>query len=403
MGCLKINYHYCTEPKMFIVVNNLTSKESENKLRSCYVFGALLPGRNWNAAGENYAFGFNGQLQDDEIYGEGNSYTAENWEYDPRLGRRWNLDPYTDYSFSSYATFKNNPIFFVDPSGAVAGDYYTKEGKHLGSDGIKDDKVYIVGGDTKDFSAQRYGNSGSTSKIGTFGVTSMSSSNGSISANTSYQEPANDASPNAAYTVTGTNISQKTLVRFASAIYQESSASAPMKESYAIASVFVNYVNDVNQKGYTLDGVVSRANHFSYGVEKGFFNQYMKLFNNGKGNNRNALGAALNALTGGTDYSNGAIFWDGGDLVHLDFNNANYWNSNSHRSAGIYATPELLNGFNSHYESRYGECFIKLESKPSAAGKYYYKATAVHGGTIFFKQYDGYKGGKRGFKSSASF
>ena len=40
-----------------------------------------------------YRYGFNGQEKDNEVYGEGNSYTAEFWEYDPRLGRRWNCDP----------------------------------------------------------------------------------------------------------------------------------------------------------------------------------------------------------------------------------------------------------------------------------------------------------------------
>jgi hypothetical protein len=40
-----------------------------------------------------YPFGFNGQEKDNEVYGEGNSYTAECWQYDPRLGRRWNLHP----------------------------------------------------------------------------------------------------------------------------------------------------------------------------------------------------------------------------------------------------------------------------------------------------------------------
>jgi RHS repeat-associated protein len=67
----------------------------------------------------SYMFGFNGQEKDNEVYGEGNSYTAEFWQYDPRLGRRWNVDPYSGkYSWQSpYAAFNNNPIFYKDPSG----------------------------------------------------------------------------------------------------------------------------------------------------------------------------------------------------------------------------------------------------------------------------------------------
>ncbi|MDD3876017.1 MAG: hypothetical protein PHT69_05315 [Bacteroidales bacterium] len=64
-----------------------------------------------------YRFGFNGQERDDEIYGLGNSYTAEFWQYDARLGRRWNLDPVVKPHESPFATFANNPICFVDQSG----------------------------------------------------------------------------------------------------------------------------------------------------------------------------------------------------------------------------------------------------------------------------------------------
>jgi hypothetical protein len=61
-----------------------------------------------------YRYGFNGQERSDELKGEGNSYTAEFWEYDPRIGRRWNLDPKPDVSVSVYATFSNSPVQFSD-------------------------------------------------------------------------------------------------------------------------------------------------------------------------------------------------------------------------------------------------------------------------------------------------
>lgn len=66
----------------------------------------------------SYRYGFNSQERDDEIYGKGNSYTAEYWQYDARLGRRWNMDPVVKPHESPYATFANNAIWFVDPSGA---------------------------------------------------------------------------------------------------------------------------------------------------------------------------------------------------------------------------------------------------------------------------------------------
>ena len=46
-----------------------------------------------DVGGNAYRYGFNGQEKSDEIKGEGSSYTAEFWEYDPRIGRRWNIDP----------------------------------------------------------------------------------------------------------------------------------------------------------------------------------------------------------------------------------------------------------------------------------------------------------------------
>jgi hypothetical protein len=57
-------------------------------------------------------------LKDDEIQGVGNSYTAEFWQYDARLGRRWNVDLVVKPWESTYASFANNPVWFIDPSGA---------------------------------------------------------------------------------------------------------------------------------------------------------------------------------------------------------------------------------------------------------------------------------------------
>jgi hypothetical protein len=65
----------------------------------------------------DYRWGFNGQEKVDEIAGVGNHNTALFWEYDTRLGRRWNIDPVTDPSQSGYACFNNNPIAFNDVNG----------------------------------------------------------------------------------------------------------------------------------------------------------------------------------------------------------------------------------------------------------------------------------------------
>jgi hypothetical protein len=75
----------------------------------------LLSGRHFDSG--KYRYGFNGQEKDDEIYGESNATTAQYWEYDARLGKRWNIDPWLKSWESPYATFSNSPILFSDHLG----------------------------------------------------------------------------------------------------------------------------------------------------------------------------------------------------------------------------------------------------------------------------------------------
>jgi RHS repeat-associated protein len=88
-----------------------------------YPFGMNMPGRQYaNAAFANdYRYGFNGMERDDELNGVGNSYTAEYWQYDSRLGRRWNMDPMFSSAsgWSPYRAYYDNPIRYVDPIGLL--------------------------------------------------------------------------------------------------------------------------------------------------------------------------------------------------------------------------------------------------------------------------------------------
>ena len=72
-------------------------------------FGVQLENRDFLKTGiaEDYSMGFQGQLEDDEIKGEGNSVNYKYRMHDPRLGRFFAIDPlaalypwYTPYSFS---------------------------------------------------------------------------------------------------------------------------------------------------------------------------------------------------------------------------------------------------------------------------------------------------------------
>ena len=68
-----------------------------------------------------YRYFFNGQEVDNEVFAEMSNFTAEFWQYDSRLGRRWNLDPLFKAYESPYACFAGNPIWLTDKTGRNAG------------------------------------------------------------------------------------------------------------------------------------------------------------------------------------------------------------------------------------------------------------------------------------------
>ena len=113
-----------------------------------YPFGMLL--QSYANASYAYSYGMNTQEKDNEIYGEGNSYTAEYWQYDARLGRRWNVDPIIKTHESPYASFANNPVWFVDPDGADTGIIHDNSGGYVGHEIVENpqqgDKFTIKSG-----------------------------------------------------------------------------------------------------------------------------------------------------------------------------------------------------------------------------------------------------------------
>jgi len=112
-----------------------------------YPFGSLMPGRSYNA--NLYRFGFNGQEMDNEVFNDpSTSYTAEFWQYDSRIGRRWNLDPKPNPAINQYATFANNPIWYSDVLGDTIRIKYKDSNRFLG--GIfKSSYTYIPGEEYK--------------------------------------------------------------------------------------------------------------------------------------------------------------------------------------------------------------------------------------------------------------
>ena len=79
-------------------------------------FGVELDGRTVSGG---YRFGFQGSEKDNEFKGNGNSYTTEFRQLDPRLGRWLSVDPlFAKFSWQSpYVSLDNNSILLLDKLG----------------------------------------------------------------------------------------------------------------------------------------------------------------------------------------------------------------------------------------------------------------------------------------------
>ncbi len=85
-----------------------------------YPGGMLMPGREYQSSSTSYRYGAaNGQEKSTEINND--SYTAKFWQYDSRLGRRWNIDPRPNVSISVYTAYAGNPVIGIDLLGDTLG------------------------------------------------------------------------------------------------------------------------------------------------------------------------------------------------------------------------------------------------------------------------------------------
>jgi len=91
-------------------------------------FGVQLSGRNFLKTGvsKDFRYGFQGQEEDDEVKGEGNSVNFEYRMHDPRLGRFLSIDPlttkypfYSPYSFSGNRVIDSKELEGLEPTNSV--------------------------------------------------------------------------------------------------------------------------------------------------------------------------------------------------------------------------------------------------------------------------------------------
>lgn len=89
----------------------------------------VQPGRQYQASTGSYRYSINGQEKDSEL--NENITTALYWEYDSRIGRRWNVDPKPNVSISPYDCFAGNPILNSDPLGDSIPPKLSMQAQHL--------------------------------------------------------------------------------------------------------------------------------------------------------------------------------------------------------------------------------------------------------------------------------
>ncbi|MCJ8290813.1 MAG: hypothetical protein HRT58_14265 [Crocinitomicaceae bacterium] len=122
-----------------------------------YPYGMEMPNRHGSLA--DYRYAFNGMEVDNDVSGDGNSYTTMFRQYDPRLGRWKSLDPLASKypGASPFSAYNNNPIYFVDPLGleGMVHNNYGTDDPDSGTDEGGGDRVkkgdVIVGDDGKTF------------------------------------------------------------------------------------------------------------------------------------------------------------------------------------------------------------------------------------------------------------
>ncbi|ROI06747.1 hypothetical protein EGI16_02245 [Chryseobacterium sp. G0240] len=276
--------------------------------------------------------------------------------YNPRLSIWYGVDPLGENmpSWSPYVYTFDNPVRFIDPTGMEpVGDYYTKLGKYLGSDGKNDNKVYVADGKTVSKN-----NDGTTST--TF----------------------NNAKE--------LSITHSEFQKQAATVYGESSAyRSGTTEELAMEMGAIASVHQTNKVAY---GVGSAQ-------AKSFLNTDLE---DRTGKMQLANWAVINAVTGGKDYSNGASNWDGLEQARFPDSDKRYstgtWELHKN-TIGWNISDSHYNKWKSHADER-GYKFEAPATSYSVPGTYMrggrgikitggqtgFQSTAVYGGTIFWKK-----------------
>ena len=315
-------------------------------------FGVELDGRTVSGG---YRFGYQGSEKDNEFKGDGNSYTTEFRQLDPRLGRWLSVDAVIQPWQSSFCSMDNNPLFFNDISGTqVLGDYYNRKGKYLGNDNINDNNVYVADGvditkkgKLKFKNAQRL------------------------------------------------NVTHSTFIKFAGVVDQESYGN--IKESFALGTTIVNASRN---GGVSIESLITNVN-FTKAIATTNYELFLKSPDNDKHGISSAINAFLYQAGNKTaiDYSNGALLWEGGEFAAKGANQhkskfyglvipKNHWVQfkNFYKTTGKNSLlkdykVENVASLSAYFNKDVGAYIVKAVKQND---RVLLRSTAVHGGTIFF-------------------
>ncbi|MCL2934997.1 MAG: hypothetical protein MGG11_22935, partial [Trichodesmium sp. MAG_R03] len=264
----------------------------------------------------------------------------------------WVADPVDQYT-SPYTYVGNSPLVFVDPDGKE-GDYYDKEGNYLGHDNIEDDRAYVT---TKE----------------SFELAKSARLEGLAFASVAQAQYIG---------------SHSALVNIAATSYGESSTSNIYKEMAGIASVLFRLSEEgISRPAYAqTDGNIRYNNYMKSSLQDRSVSTGMKM----------AMKATINAVSGGTDYSKGAYWWDGADFgtnsKHRIRQQGFIYSNSAHN---IYKVNEVsVNGI--HYWKDAKGANLSVRGRWT----YRYVSTSAHGGTIFWKLGSDYMkatGNKQGY------
>lgn len=93
-------------------------------------YGTLLHARHSDP--DAYRYGYQGSEMDNELKGDGNSYTTQFRMLDPRIGRWLSIDPMAgQFPWQSpYCSMDNNPISLNDQLGLATNDWIGKKNEN---------------------------------------------------------------------------------------------------------------------------------------------------------------------------------------------------------------------------------------------------------------------------------